>query len=87
MNTPQQKTSQPKNGTSAWGQLGQQIQAARQLKGWSRRYLGCIVGLGEQSIVSLEGGYGHRIPAGQFVAVLFLLGFQISLMSRRDRHG
>ena len=60
-----------------WEQLGEQIRAARQLKGWSRRYLGQIVGLGEQSIVSLEGGYGHRIPAGQFMAVLRLLGFEL----------
>lgn len=62
-----------------WKVLGQQIKAARQLKGWSRRYLALIVGLGEQSIVNLEGGYGHRIPAGPFMAMLKLLGFEIKL--------
>ena len=62
-----------------WTEIGQKIQEARTLKGWSRRYLGRIIGLSEQSITSLEGGYANRIPAGKFAAVLALLGMKITL--------
>jgi transcriptional regulator with XRE-family HTH domain len=62
-----------------WKEIGQQVRAARQLKGWNARYLGRIVGLSTQSIISLEGGYGHRIPSGQLAAVLTLLGLRVTL--------
>ena len=62
-----------------WTEIGQQVQKARKQKEWSTQKLAHIAGLPKREIASLERGHGYNISAGRFVAILSLLGLQVTL--------
>ena len=62
-----------------WKETGKQVQEARKKKDWSTQKLAHITGLPKREIASLERGHGYNISAGRFVAILSLLGLQVTL--------